>query len=113
MPSTQPSPSRKPSPATAGSLSAPVGFPAAAIPVGPEGGGYVVQLAAFANNVNAQAFVMHVANQTGMLGVEAKVHEGGGLYRVVVGPYPTRDDAKRTADRLRDAFGLDSTIKPH
>jgi rare lipoprotein A len=86
---------------------------AAPIPVGPEGGGYVVQLAAFANNVNAQAFVMHVANQTGMLGVEAKVHEGAGLYRVVVGPYPTRDDAKRTADRLRDAFGLDSTIKPH
>jgi len=63
--------------------------------------------------VNAQAFVMHVANQTAVLGVEAKVHEAGGLYRVVVGPYPTRDDAKRTADRLRDALGLDSTIKPH
>jgi rare lipoprotein A len=85
----------------------------APIPVGREGGGYVVQLAAFANNVNAQAFVTHVANQTGVLGVEAKVHETAGLYRVVVGPYSTRDDAKRTADRLRDAFGLDSMIKPH
>ena len=86
---------------------------AAPIPVGPEGGGYVVQLAAFTNNVNAQTFVAHVANQTAGVGVEAKVHEAGGLYRVVVGPYPTRDDAKRTADRLRDAFGLDSMIKPH
>ena len=86
---------------------------AAPIPLGREAGGYVVQLAAFANNVNAQAFVTHVANQTGVLGVEAKVHETAGLYRVVVGPYPTRDDAKRTADRLRDAFGLDGMIKPH
>jgi hypothetical protein len=29
------------------------------------------------------------------------------------GPYPTRDDAKRTADRLRDALGLPSTIAVH
>jgi cell division protein FtsN len=71
----------------------------------------VIQLGAFANNLNAQAFVEHVANQIAPLGVEAKVHEQGGLYRVSVGPYPTRDDAKRTADRLRTALGLDSTIK--
>ena len=84
---------------------------AAPLPVGQENGGYVVQLGAFANNANAQAFVTHVANQTAVLGVEAKVHEAGGLYRVVVGPYPTRDDAKRTGDRLRDAFGLDGMVK--
>jgi rare lipoprotein A len=84
---------------------------AARMPVGQEPGGYVVQLGAFANNANAQAFVARVANQTATLGVEAKVHEAGGLYRVVVGPYPTRDDATRTGDRLRDAFGLDSTVK--
>ena len=83
----------------------------APLPVGQETGGYVVQLGAFANNANAQAFVTHVANQTAAVGVEAKVHEAGGLYRVVVGPYPTRDDAKRTGDRLRDAFGLDGMVK--
>ena len=81
------------------------------IPVGQEAGGYVVQLAAFANYVNAQAFVEHVANQIAPLGVEANVHEQGGLYRVSVGPYPTLDEARRTADRLRAALGLDSTIK--
>jgi rare lipoprotein A len=81
------------------------------IPVGQEAGGYVVQLGAFANYVNAQAFVEHVANQIAPLGVEANVHEQGGLYRVSVGPYPTRDEARRTADRLRAALGLDSTIK--
>jgi rare lipoprotein A len=83
----------------------------APLPVGQETGGYVIQLGAFANNANAQAFVTHVANQTAALGVEAKVHEARGLYLVVVGPYPTRDDAKRTGDRLRDAFGLDGMVK--
>ena len=53
----------------------------------------------------------HVANQIAPLGVEANVHEQGGLYRVSVGPYPTRDEARRTADRMRAALGLESTIK--
>ena len=35
------------------------------------------------------------------------------LFRVFVGPYPTRDEAKRTADRLRDVLGLPSTIAVH
>jgi rare lipoprotein A len=81
------------------------------MPVGRETGGYVVQLGAFANNANAQTFVSHVANQIAMLGVETKVHETGGLYRVVVGPYPTREDAQRAGDRLRDALGLDTMVK--
>ena len=81
------------------------------MPVGQEAGGYVVQLGAFANNANAQEFVSHVANQIATLGVEARVHEAAGLYRVVVGPYPTRDDAKRTGERLRDALGLETMVK--
>ena len=84
---------------------------AGSMPVGQEAGGYVVQLGAFANNLNAQTFVAHVANQIAPLGVEAKVHETGGLYRVVVGPYPTRDDAQRSGDRLRDALGLETLVK--
>jgi rare lipoprotein A len=79
--------------------------------VGQESGGYVVQLGAFASNANAQTFVSHVANQISALGVEAKVHETGGLYRVVVGPYPTRDDAKRTGERLSVALGLETMVK--
>lgn len=83
------------------------------IPVGQARGGYAVQLGAFANNLNAQALVQRLANQIAPLGVEANVHEQGGLYRVTVGPYRTRDEAKRTADRLRAVLGLDSTIKAH
>jgi rare lipoprotein A len=85
--------------------------PSGPMPVGRAPGGFVVQLGAFANNVNAQAFVERMANQIAPLGVEASVHEQGGLYRVSVGPYTSRDDARRTADRLRAALGLDSTIK--
>jgi rare lipoprotein A len=81
------------------------------IPVEQATSGFVVQLGAFANNANAQAFVAHLANQIAAQGVEARVHEEEGLYRVVVGPYPTRDDARRTAERLREALGLDGMVK--
>ncbi len=82
----------------------------APVPVARLDGGYVVQLGAFANFANAQNFVAHLANQLGPLGVEPGVRQVNGLFRVFAGPYPTRDDAKRTADRLRDALGLSSTI---
>jgi rare lipoprotein A len=92
----------------------PVGVASAATPtpVAQEIGGYVVQLGAFANNANAQAFVGRVSNQIAGLSVEAKVHEAGGLFRVIVGPYPTRDEAGRTSERLRVALGLDNMVKP-
>lgn len=88
-------------------------LPAKPMPVGEEAGGYVVQLGAFANYANAQTFLAQVANQIATLGVEASVHEKEGLYRVVVGPYPTREDAQRTGERLRDALQLDSLVKSH
>ena len=44
-------------------------------------------------------------------GVEARVHQAGGLYRVVVGPYATRDEAKHAAERWRDGAGIEGTIK--
>jgi len=86
--------------------------PTGPIPVAQEPGGYVVQLGAFSNYANAQAFVAHVTNQIATLGVEARVHEMGGLFRVVVGPYPTRDEASRSGERLRTAIGLDNVVRP-
>ena len=35
-----------------------------------------------------------------------KVREANGLYRVYVGPYPDRDEARRVADRITSAFGV-------
>ena len=83
------------------------------VPVAPSDGGFAVQLGAFSNYANAQNFVAHLANQLGPLGVEAKIRQVGGLFRVFVGPYAAREEARRAADRLRDALGLPTTIAVH
>ncbi len=85
--------------------------PAQSMPIDREAAGFVVQLGAFANNANAQGFVGQLANQTAMAGVEPKVHQSEGLFRVVLGPYASRDDARRAAERLRESLGLDSTVR--
>ena len=85
--------------------------PAAAVPIGQEAGGYVVQLGAFANNANAQNFAAHLANQSTAVAVEARVRQVDGLFRVFVGPYPTRDDARRALENLRDNAGLEGTVR--
>jgi rare lipoprotein A len=87
--------------------------PAEPAPVASMEGGFVVQLGAFASYANAQNFLAHVANQLAPLGVEANVRQVNGLFRVFVGPYPAREDARRLAERLREAQGLMSTIAVH
>jgi len=85
--------------------------PAAAMSVAQEPGGYGVQLGAFSNYANAQQFVAGISNQLAPLGVEAKVHEGNGLFRIMVGPYSTREDARSAGERLRAALGIDATVR--
>lgn len=81
------------------------------VPVATESGGYAVQLGAFANYANAQAFVARIANQTPQVNVEARVHQVGGLFRVSVGPYATREEARSVADRLQVSLGLVATLR--
>ena len=83
------------------------------MPVASVDGGFVVQLGAFATYANAQNFVAHLANRIAPAGVETNVRQLNGLFRVFVGPYATREHAKRAADGLRDALGLPSTIAVH
>jgi rare lipoprotein A len=97
-------------PPPAGGTAAEAGAP---MPVATVDGGFVVQLGAFASYANAQNFVAHLANQMAATGVEPKIRQVNGLYRVFVGPYAARDDARRTSDRLREALGLSSTIAVH
>ncbi len=86
---------------------------APSVPVARADGGFVVQLGAFASNANAENFLARLAAPIAQVGVEARIRQVSGLFRVFVGPYATRDEAKRTADRLRDALGLESTIAAH
>ncbi len=82
-------------------------------PVASVRGGYSVQLGAFANYANAQAFLARAQNQLATTQVEAKIRQAGGLYRVYVGPYPGRDEAERIGERITQAFGFQTIIGPH
>jgi rare lipoprotein A len=97
--------------------SAPATTPAAVVAEAPAAagaaGGFIVQLGAFANYANAQAFLAHVQNQTTHAGVEPRVRQAGSLWRVYVGPYAERDEAVRTAERIASAFGLATSVRAH
>jgi len=77
------------------------------------GGGFAVQLGAFQNNQNAQNFLARVQGQLASAQVEPKVRELNGLYRVYVGPYSDRDEARRVAERITQAFGMATAVQPH
>jgi cell division septation protein DedD len=76
-------------------------------------GGFAVQLGSFQNYNNAQSFLAHVQGQLVSAQVEPKVREVNGLYRVFVGPYSDRDEARRVAERITGAFGMATAIAPH
>ena len=76
-------------------------------------GGFVVQLGAFANFANAQTFLAHVQNQTASAQVEPRVRQVQGLWRVYVGPYAERDEARRAAERIASVFGLTTSLAVH
>jgi rare lipoprotein A len=82
-------------------------------PVAPASGGYSVQLGAFANFANAQAFLSHMQNQLANAQVEPKIRQAGGLYRVYIGPYPARAEAQRIGERITQAFGYPTAVAPH
>ena len=75
--------------------------------------GFAVQMGAFANYANARNFLEHVQNQLATAQVEAKIRQVDGLFKVYVGPYGDRDEARRVAQRLERAFGLATTVAPH
>jgi rare lipoprotein A len=85
----------------------------AAPPAPGAAGGFVVQLGAFGNYSNAQNFLAHVQAQTASAQVEPKVRQVGSLWRVYVGPYPDRDEARRAGERLATAFGFSTSVAPH
>ena len=75
--------------------------------------GFAVQLGAFGNYANAQNFLEHVQNQLASAQVEPKIRQVSGLFRVYVGPYAGRDEARRVAQRLETAFGFATTVAEH
>ena len=69
-----------------------------------------LQLGAFASADNAENMRNHLARELDWLGEPMKVVAGGGIHRVHLGPYATRTDADRVAERIRAASGFKPTI---
>lgn len=117
--------SARPAPSPGPLASAPAPVVAAAVPpaegvaapaeapVQAAAGGFVVQLGAFASEPNARGFLAHVQSRLSGAEVEPRIRQAGGLFRVYVGPYATRDEAARIAGRIESAFGMATAIAPN
>ncbi|WP_228273603.1 septal ring lytic transglycosylase RlpA family protein [Rhodocyclus tenuis] len=82
-------------------------------PAPPTGGserGVFLQLGAFASADNAESLRGHLARELDWLSEPLRVVAGGGVNRVHLGPYTSRADAEKTAERIRQALGYKPTF---
>jgi peptidoglycan lytic transglycosylase len=65
-----------------------------------ESSGVYLQLGAFSARENAESFRAHVYHELGWLSDVIHVFPAGGLYKLHLGPYETRDQASAVAQRI-------------
>lgn len=78
--------------------------PAAAAPLEQAGNGVFLQLAAFSSRENADAFASRVRADLGEQGSRLDTFVRDGVYRVQLGPYPSREVAMLAADQVQQAL---------
>lgn len=83
--------------------------PPAPTTIGSERGIYL-QLGAFASADNAESLRGHLARELDWINEPLRVVAGGGVNRVHLGPYASRADAEKTAERIRQALGYKPTF---
>ena len=92
-------------------VAAPVAVaPATTAAVSAEPGGIYIQLGAFSAPGNADAFLHKMRMDLGWLADSMNVYKKGGLYRVHAGPYPSREDADRAAQRVQKELGFKALV---
>lgn len=72
--------------------------------------GIYLQLGAFANADNAENLKNHLTRELDWLAEPMRVQPGGNIHRLQLGPYASRDDADRIADKIRAALGYKPTV---
>ncbi|MGE5947072.1 MAG: septal ring lytic transglycosylase RlpA family protein [Betaproteobacteria bacterium] len=72
--------------------------------------GVYLQLGAFASADNAESLKNHLARELDWLAEPMKVQPGGGIHRLHLGPYASRADADRVAERIRASLGFKPTV---
>jgi rare lipoprotein A len=78
----------------------------ATLPVTSDGQGIFLQLGAFGNADNAEALRAHLAQVLGTLGERLRVRADRGWYRVQLGPWADRDEARRVAEQLAERLEM-------
>jgi rare lipoprotein A len=72
--------------------------------------GIYLQLGAFANADNAENLRNHLLRELDWLNETMRVYPGGGVHRLQLGPYVTRADADKVAEKIRLALGYKPTV---
>lgn len=72
--------------------------------------GAYIQLGAFGNPDNAEAFRSHMAREFDWLADLLRLEPGGNVMRVQAGPFRDRAEADSHAERIRSATGIKPTV---
>ena len=72
--------------------------------------GIYLQLGAFANADNADNLKNHLVRELDWLNESMRVNASPGIHRLQLGPYASRDDADKVAEKIRAALGYKPTI---
>lgn len=72
--------------------------------------GIYLQLGAFANADNAENLRNHLLRELDWLNETMRVYPGSGVHRLQLGPYATRADADKVAEKIRLALGYKPTV---
>ena len=72
--------------------------------------GIYLQLGAFSSADNAENLKNHLLRELDWLTETMRVNPGGGIHRLHLGPYASRGDADRVAEKIRAALGYRPTI---
>ncbi|HEU6454921.1 MAG TPA: SPOR domain-containing protein, partial [Roseateles sp.] len=72
--------------------------------------GAYIQLGAFGNPDNAEAFRSHMARELDWLADRLRLEAGGNVMRVQAGPFRDRAEADSHAEKIRAAIGIKPTV---
>lgn len=80
------------------------------VPNGLPTSGIYLQLGAFANADNAENLKNHLSRELDWLTEPMRVQPAAGVHRLQLGPYASRGDADRVAEKIRAALGFKPTV---
>jgi len=72
--------------------------------------GIHLQLGAFSNVDNAENLKSHLSRELDWLTEPMRITPGGGIHRLQLGPYASRGDADRVAEKIRATLGYKPTV---